>query len=137
MILGITIHNTGNELSARDNYRRLEQLFRTNLCHYLVDEKEVIQTTQDTDIAYHTGKGYDLGNKYTLAVEICRSTCEDDIYLKAEKKAISLIKKLMKKYELKRSDIYFHCDFDEQARCPHRILEKYKNKEEFLNGYKF
>lgn len=133
-VKGITIHNTGNDYTARHLYQVLKENNQLNYCHYLVDENEVIHTIPDYREAIHTGKGYDFGNRYTIAVEICRSTCNEELYLKAQKNAVKFIKKLMSAYNLQNKDLYFHIDFNEQARCPHRILDIYGNKEEFVNG---
>lgn len=134
-VKGITIHNTENDLSARENKRLLKEGGRLNYCHFLVDEKEAIRTISEDEMALHTGKGYDLGNRYTLAIEICRSTCNDDVYLKAEERAVELIKKLMKKYHLTTDNLYFHHDFDNQRYCPHRILDRYVIKKAFIERY--
>ena len=134
-VKGITIHNTGNDYSASELYEILKNDETLNYCHYLIDEKEIKQTIPDDMSASHTGKGYDFGNKYTIAIEICRSTCEEELYLEAEKKAVKHIKKLMKKYKLTNNDLYFHMDFNPQARCPHRILDIYGTQEEFINAY--
>lgn len=133
-VKGITIHNTGNEYTARHLYQILKDNRQLSYCHYLVDEHEAIQTTPETMEAIHTGKGYDFGNRYTLAIEICRSTCDEHLYLKAQHNAVKLIKALMIKYNLTKDDIYFHIDFNEQAKCPHRILDIYGTKGEFING---
>lgn len=133
-VRGITIHNTGNELSAQEMYDLLVAEKRMNLCHYIVDENEVINSYPVDLEASHTGKGYDFGNRYTIAVEIARSRSDDELYLKAQKRAVSHIKKLMKKYKLTVNDLYFHLDFNPQAYCPHRILDIYGSKEEFING---
>lgn len=135
MVKGITIHNTGNELSAREIYELLEKDKTLNICHYLIDENEVIRVLDEGEEAHHTGRGYDFGNRYTLAIEICRSTCDDELYFQAEKKAVKFIKKLLKKYKLTREDLYFHNDFNVNTRCPHRILDFYEKKERFINEY--
>ncbi len=135
IVKGITIHNTGNTNTAQELYQLLKKENQLNYCHYLVDENEVINTLSEDIEAIHTGKGYDFGNRYTIAIEICRSQSDEDTYLKAEVKAVKLIKKLMKKYKLTNDDLYFHIDFNEQSKCPHRILDIYKTKENFINGY--
>lgn len=127
-IRGITIHNTGNGYSAYE----LCNMVQRNLCHFLVDENEVIQTTPVGEMAMHTGKGYDFGNMYTIAIEICRSTT--DLYPLAEARAIELVKGLMKMYDLEPKDIYFHIDFDPNTYCPHRILTDYGSKEKWIKG---
>ena len=134
IVKGITIHNTNNDKSAKENYEMLLKAQKVNLCHYLVDEEEVINTFPSNQEASHTGRGYDFGNKYTIAIEICRSQSKKDVYLKAEAKAVELIKQLMKEYKLETKDLYFHKDFN-NTYCPHRILDIYKTKERFINGY--
>lgn len=134
-VKGITIHNTNRDESANELYEEFKKQKKYNLCHYLVDEENVIQTLSEEYEASHTGKGYDFGNRFTIAIEICRSTCEDELYLKAQSRAIKLIKKLMKKYKLSEKDIYFHNDFDNHKYCPHKIFELYKTKEEFINEF--
>lgn len=133
-VKGITIHNTGNDLSANDLYQLLIKNKKTNLCHYLIDENEVINTLSEGIEANHTGTGYDYGNRYTLAIEICRSRCDEELYFMAQKNAIDFIKILLQKYNLTNEDIYFHKDFSPTTYCPHRILDIYKTKEEFING---
>ena len=134
IVKGITIHNTNSDKSAKEIYDILVKEQRVNLCHFLIDENEIINTFPIEQEASHTGRGYDFGNRYTIAIEICRSQNKEDVYLKAEAKAVQFIKKLMKEYNLTKKDIYFHKDFN-NTYCPHRILDIYKTKERFLNGY--
>lgn len=130
-IKGITIHNTGNNLSAKALEKAMSQSMDHYATHYFVDEKEVIQMLPDDWACYHTGKGYDMGNMRTIAIEICRSTSDEATYLKAQANAVKLTKSLLKKYHLSKSDIYFHSNFD-NFYCPHRILDKYKTRENFI-----
>jgi len=131
-IKGITIHNTNNRLSARENYNMLVENKQLNLCHYIIDKDEVIQTWPESMSASHTGKGYDMGNQNTLAIEIANSQEDRNIYFRAQNRAIIFIKDLMRKYDLKNEDIYFHKDFDSQSYCPHRILDLYGDKQNFI-----
>ena len=121
-VKGITIHNTGNKLSARENYDWMASTKLNTGTHYFVDEKETIQALPLDWCVYHTGKGNDWACQHTIAIEICRSQSDEKTYAAAEKKAVALIKKLMKEYELTSDDIYFHHDFNRRAYCPHRIL---------------
>lgn len=131
-VRGITIHNTGNRLSAEEMYNYLRLNGKTNLCHYLVDEKQIIQTTPLNEMAYHTGHGFDKGNTSTIAIEICRSTSNLNVYLKAQNRAVKLTKMLMKHYKLCQYDVYFHRDFDRSSNCPHRIYQIYHTKKNFI-----
>lgn len=131
---GITIHNTGNELSALDNFMAMEYGKGDYACHFFVDENEVLEAMPLTWCAWHTGKGYDMGNMNTIAIEICRSRCPEELYKKAESKAVELVKLLMEAYQLTDKDIYFHNDFNPRTYCPHRILQTYKTKSEWIKG---
>lgn len=132
-IKGITIHNAGNKMSAQELFDFLENDNKyNNGCHFLVDENEVIEVMPLTWCAYHTGKGKDFGNNNTIAIEICRSQSEIDIYMKAQDRAVELIKELMNKYNLSTKKIYLHKDFNSKTYCPHKILDIYKTKKNFI-----
>lgn len=134
-VKGITIHNTHNELSAKENRKNLKESGLLYLTHFLIDENDVIQTWSTKKPSWHTGKGFDKGNMNTISIEICRSTCEEEMYLKAEENAVEFIKALMEKYYLTEKDIYLHRDFDKIKNCPHRLLEIYGNKKNFIEHY--
>lgn len=135
MVKGITIHNTGNTLTALQNYKMLKDGGRLDACHFLIDDKKIVNTWDENEPAYHTGKGYDLGNMNTIAIEICFSKRDLKQYLKAEEKAMGFVKELLDKYELNSSCIYFHRDFNHTSNCPHRILEIYGDKKSFIRKY--
>lgn len=128
---GITIHNTGNELSASELAEKMEEATDHLATHFFVDENEVIQMMPLDWCVWHTGKGKDYGNTRTIAVEICRSTCSDEVYKEAQRNAIDLIKELMKQFGFTKDNIYFHKDFNNTFYCPHRILDIYKTKQNF------
>ena len=132
IIKGITIHNTGNSLSAKENVEFMAQSCLHFSTHVFIDEKEVIEVLPLSIGSYHTGKANDKGNNETIAIEICRSTSSLDIYLQAQKKAIIWIKEKLNENQLDYTTIYFHNDFDERAYCPHRILSIYNNKKNFI-----
>lgn len=131
MILGITIHNTNNSYSAKENFEFMKKAFNVSV-HYFVDDVEVVKATEESEVTFHTGKGYDNGNMNTISIEICKSTCDWEVYKKAQDNAIKLIKKIQKKYKLTNDNIYFHNDFDMNKYCPHRILAEYGDKKTFI-----
>lgn len=132
-IKGITIHNTGSQYSARELFNYLNgNCDNSSGCHFLVDKDEVIQVMPLNWKVYHTGKGNDMAFNYTIAIEICNSTDDEETYLRAQDRAIVLIKDLMERYNLTTKDIYFHVDFNNNYYCPHRILQMYKTKERFI-----
>lgn len=130
-VKGITIHNTHNELSAKENEEVMANATDHLGTHFFVDENEIIQVMPLDWCVWHTGKGFDMGNLRTIAVEICRSTLDEETYLKAQKRAIALVKKLQKQFGLSNAEVFFHNDFA-QIYCPHRILDIYKNKKNFI-----
>lgn len=132
VVKGITVHNTNSIYSAAMIYAEMQESKSTAGCHYLVDEDEVIQVLPLTQNAWHTGKGYDFGNLYTIAIEICRSQMHWDVYKKAQDRAVNLILDLMKEYNLTPDNIYFHSDFNPRTTCPHLIKEVYGTKKEWI-----
>lgn len=130
-IKGITIHNTGNDKSAEEHAQLMANSSQHFATHYFVDEKKTIQVMPLNWAVWHTGKGFDMGNMRTIAIEICRSTSDLETYLKAQARAIKLIKKLMEQYNLDANSIFFHSDFN-NTYCPHKILDIYKTKDNFI-----
>ena len=133
-IKGIVIHNTNNQyMSAKELENWLENENKgSNGCHYLVDHKEVRQTLPDDWSCFNVGNGLSFGNLDCIAIEIC-SNPNNKLYLQGEQRAIKLIKKLMKKYNLTTDDIYFHRDFQPNINCPAQILKRYKSKKVFIS----
>lgn len=131
-IKGITIHETGSEMSAQELFDYLDNVSKDSKgTHYLVDDKEIIQVMPDDWAVYHTGKGLDWGNRYTIAIEIC-SNINDEKYRQGEDRAISLIYNLQKKYHIPNDMIFFHNDFNSTTYCPKTILNNYKTSRNFV-----
>lgn len=132
-VKGIVIHNTNNYTKNIDelmNY--LENESKTsNGTHFLVDDKKIIEVMPLDWCVWSTGKGNDWCFRHCISIEIV-SNINDELYLSGQKRAIKLIKRLMKKYSLTKEDIYFHNDFNKEFYCPATILRIYGNKENFL-----
>ena len=132
----ITIHNTGNyDMTARELFDYLNNECLTSQgCHFLVDDKEIIEVMPLNWKTYHTGKGEDYAFNNSIAIEIC-SNLDDELYLKGQENAIFLIKYYMDKFDIPKNEIYFHIDFNPTTYCPCNILDLYKTKENFLNKF--
>lgn len=132
----ITIHNTKNySMSAKDLFNYMnDECLTSQGCHYLVDNEGVIEVMPLDWKVYHTGKGKDYAFNHSIAIEICNHI-SNDLYLKGQDNAIKLIKQLMKKYNIKKEDIYFHNDFNSRTYCPNKILDLYKNKKNFIEKF--
>lgn len=131
-VRGITVHNTGNTLSADENHALMQNSTDSRGCHFFIDEKKVVQAMPLNWCVYHTGMGKDWACKHTIAIEICRSQSDVELYSRAEQKAVEWIKYLMERYKLTTSDIYFHNDFRNTTYCPHRIFDTDGNKKAWI-----
>lgn len=120
-VRGICLHEIGNQFDAKTNAKLIEQMTGYSV-HYIVDEKRQVRTQRTDLITYHTGKGFDYGNKHYISIEICDGGFNN---------AIELIKELMKKYKLTVEDVYFHQSFNPTFYCPANILRKYGNLANF------
>lgn len=131
-VLGICIHETGNtEMNAERLFKYLNEESKTSQgCHYLVDDTQTLQVMPDDWAVYHTGKGKDWGNRYTIAIEIC-SSLSDEKYQAAEDRAVELIEQLKKTYSITNENVFFHQDFNSKAYCPKTILDNYGTSKNF------
>lgn len=128
--IGITLHNTNNELSAIENFELMLNSTTSYSAHFFIDDKDVIEAIPINKACCHTGKGYDTGNLYTIAIEIC-SRGPDEMWHKALENTVNTIEDLKTKTgrDLK---IYFHRDFNPTVYCPHRLLNEYGSKVNFI-----
>lgn len=137
-VKGICVHNTGNTLSAGENYALMCNTKTSQGTHFFIDEHNVVQAMPLDWCVYHTGMANDWACKHTIAIEICRSQSQLETYKLAEENAVKYIKGLMREYGLDTKDIYFHIDFNQRTYCPHRILQddgsKAVWKERYFNG---
>ena len=133
-IKGIVIHNTNNQnWSAKRLEKWLIEENKTSAsAHFIVDAEDTIQVMPLNWSVWNTGMGMDFGNLHCISIEICSHPSER-IYLQGERRAINLIKELMKQFNLTEKDIYFHRDFNPSINCPAQILRIYGNKQNFLN----
>ena len=130
--LGITIHNTNNEFTAQENYNLMLKGTGSYSAHFFVDSCGAVQALPIDVQAFHTGKAYDQGNRNTIAIEIC-SRGSDEEFITAVENTVLLISMLRDK--LGSLPVYFHNDFDRYMYCPHRILDMYKSKKNFIRRW--
>lgn len=129
--IGITVHNTGNSASATNEIAYMIGNFREVSYHYAVDEEHAVQGLPLNRNAWHCGDGNGKGNRKTIAVEICRSTSEDEsLFDRAEENAAELIAALCKEYGWTTDDIYTHQHWTGKY-CPHKTLDR--GWERFVN----
>ena len=122
--VGITVHNTANSASADAEVSYMISNNNEVSYHFAVDENHAVQGLPLNRNAWHCGDGNGKGNRKTIAVEICRSTSEDEsLFDRAEENAAELIAALCKEYGWTTDDIYTHQHWTGKY-CPHKTLDR-------------
>ena len=129
--VGITVHNTANSASADTEVSYMISNNNEVSYHFAVDENHAVQGLPLNRNAWHCGDGNGKGNRKTIAIEICRSTSEDEsLFDRAEENAAELIAALCKEYGWTTDDIYTHQHWTGKY-CPHKTLDR--GWERFVN----
>lgn len=122
----IVIHDTGNPkkgAGAINHYLYFNGGDRNASAHYFVDDKEIIQTVEDTSAAWHCGDGkgnYGIANRNSIGVEICIN--EDSRFDIAKENTIYLVRSLMEKHGIKKVNVVRHFDASRKI-CPKSMSE--------------
>lgn len=132
---GITVHNTANDASARNEIAYMTNNDYETSFHYAVDDKEAVQGLPLDRNGWHASDGNGPGNRTTIAIEICYSKSGGERFDKAEENAAELIVDLLKKYGWDISVVKRHYDYaPDKKYCPHRTMDK--GWDRFLNMIK-
>lgn len=132
---GITVHNTANDASARNEIAYMTNNDYETSFHYAVDDKEAVQGLPLDRNGWHASDGNGPGNRTTIAIEICYSKSGGERFDKAEENAAELIADLLKKYGWDISVVKRHYDYaPDKKYCPHRTMDK--GWDRFLNMIK-
>lgn len=138
----IAVHNTANTAPA---INEAKNMYNNNTLkgangvavHFFVDDEYIYQMLPLDIHGWHAGDGANgVGNKQSIAIEICASKdYYTDRYIKAELKAVELVKYLMKKHNIPINKVKRHYDYaTNKKRCPHRMFETKPNTwQQFLN----
>ena len=125
---GITIHNTANDASAKNEVSYMITNNNQVSYHYAVDDVRAVQGIPLDRNAWHAGDGGSgFGNRYTIGIEICYSKSGGDRFLAAERNAAELTARLMLQYGWGADRIGTKTVNTHQSRsgkyCPHRTLD--------------
>lgn len=146
----ITIHNTGNTASAREEATYHNSNNNQVSFHVVIDEKEVVQVIPFNRTAWHSGDGLGNGNMKSIGVEIARSMdngysgAKSQRYIDAEDNAVEYIAHVMHEKKWGMSRLVRHYDWSGKD-CPHKMhatgtYQQFRNKVEKrlneLNGKK-
>ncbi len=123
--VGITVHNTANDASARNEIANMTNNNYETSFHFAVDDKEAVQGIELNRNAWHASDGANgTGNRKTIAIEICYSKSGGDRFIKAEQNAVELIAYLMKQYGWGIDRVKRHYDYAPNKKyCPHRTMD--------------
>ena len=145
----LILHYTGMQ-SARVSLNRLKNPKSKVSCHYFVDRNgKVCRMVEDNKTAWHAGKSkwkhFNNLNKYSIGIEI-QNKGHYINYQNFTKKQIfsliQLIKKLLKKYKIKKENFLGHSDIaplrklDPGEKFPWRLLSK-KGAANWFRKYKY
>lgn len=130
--IGITIHNTANDVSAMSEIKYMISNNAETSFHYAVDDKEAVQGLPLDRNGWHASDGNGTGNRKTIAIEICYSKSGGSRFDKAEENAVELVVELCKKYGWTTANVKRHYDYaPDKKYCPHRTMDK--GWQRFLN----
>ena len=126
----IVVHYVGSVSTAKNNVIYFFDKDRKSSAHYFVDEKEIWQCVDDSNIAWHVGgaKEYfnDCRNQNSIGVEMCCKKNEaGELYIDEQtiKNTIELIRYLMEKYGIDSEHVVRHYDVTRKL-CPAPLVDE-------------
>lgn len=134
--IGITVHNTANDASALNEIAYMTNNNYEISYHYAVDDIQAVQGLPLNRNGWHSSDGANgIGNRKTIAIEICYSLSGGARFDKAEENAAELIAKLLQDYGWGIDRVKRHYDYAPNKKyCPHRTMDK--GWDRFLNMVK-
>lgn len=120
----ITVHNTANDASARNEVSYMRRNSSSTSYHVAVDDKEVVIAAPFNRNCFHAGDGrYGTGNRKTIGIEICYSRSGGARFDAAEDNAARYIASLLKAYGWGINRVKRHYDWSRKY-CPHRTMDR-------------
>lgn len=120
----ITVHNTANDASARNEVSYMRRNNSSTSYHVAVDDKEVVIAAPFNRNCFHAGDGrHGTGNRKTIGIEICYSKSGGARFDAAEDNAARYIASLLKAYGWGINRVKRHYDWSRKY-CPHRTMDR-------------
>lgn len=120
----ITVHNTANDASARNEVSYMRRNSSSTSYHVAVDDKEVVIAAPFNRNCFHAGDGrYGTGNRKTIGIEICYSRSGGARFDAAEDNAARYVASLLKAYGWGINRVKRHYDWSRKY-CPHRTMDR-------------
>ena len=119
----ITIHNTANDASAKNEANYMLSNSNPTSYHVAIDDIEAVELIPFNRNAWHAGDGTGPGNLSSIGIEICYSKSGGKRYEEAEANAIEYTAHVLVQLGLPPSAVKFHQEWSGKN-CPHRILDE-------------
>lgn len=122
----VTVHNTGNTASARNEVAYMNSNYNYTSYHVAIDDKEAVQAVPFNRNAWHAGDGNGNGNRKSIGIEICYSMdngysgSKSARYKKAEENAALYIAHVLHQYGWGMDRLKRHYDWSGKD-CPHKM----------------
>lgn len=136
----IVVHYVGAVSTAKNNVNYYYDNELKASAHYFVDDNEIWQCVDDSNIAWHCGanKYYhdDCRNKNSIGVEMCcKKDDEGNLYItdKTIENTQELILYLMEKYGIKEENVLRHWDITHKI-CPAPFVNDENKWKSFKKG---
>ena len=136
----IVVHYVGAVSTAKNNVDYYYQLDRKASAHYFVDDNEIWQCVDDSNIAWHCGanKYYhdDCRNKNSIGIEMCcKKDDKGNLYMtdKTIENTQELIMYLMEKYGIDVDHVIRHYDVTHKI-CPAPFVNDESKWTKFKKG---
>ena len=120
---GVTVHNTYNDASARNEISYMTRNPYHISFHWAVDDKEAIQAIPHNKNSWSCGDGVNgFGNRRTINIEICYSKSGGEKFIRAEKNGAKLTALICYSFGWGLDMLYTH-QMHSGKYCPHRTLD--------------
>ena len=136
----IVVHYVGAVSTAKNNVDYFYSFDRQSSAHYFVDDNEIWQCVDDSNIAWHCGaKKYyhdTCRNKNSIGVEMCcKKDAKGNLYMtdKTIKNTQELVLYLMEKYGIDAEHVIRHYDVTHKI-CPAPFVNDITQWEKFKKG---
>ncbi len=137
----VTVHNTSNDASAKNEIAYMRSNNRQCSFHYAVDGNGAIQGVLENRNAWHAGDGGGTGNMKSIGVEICYSASGGARFTKAEQNGAKLVADICHRHGWGISRVVQHHHWSGKD-CPHRtrrlgwkrFLKMVQKELDILNG---
>lgn len=118
----ITVHNTSNDASAKNEIAYMIGNKNQVSYHYAVDDIEVVQGVPENRNTWNAGDGNGSGNRKSIAIEICYSASGGTRFAEAEKNAAMFIAQRLNDLGWGIDRVRTHQSWSGKY-CPHRTLD--------------